>query len=450
METISSQYQNYPENYIEYLEACHGNNLKFFYYHYGLNFFATTAISDLKSKYNQNEKNICKSPFIIPDFKEYYAAIRAGKSLYRFDDVIDPIYEFVTGLGVVLGYNGLHAIDIDGAFDEHLVALLLDHLNLPKDYPWVVLSGSHDGFHIIFQCLETLDQDNLAFENRSEFYYGDFRIEYRKNGHLVLPPSIHKSGKKYLFINGVPSTPVANFNSDKQVLDSLIKCFGEISNMDGSSQVKTIYDLSHEANSSPEPEKRFLFFDTETNGLPLDYNKHSSHTENWPRLVQIAWIETTENGDILEEENYVIKPIGFEIKERSTEVHGITDDFARNNGAELKDVLRIFYPKIINADLIIGHNIKFDVNVVAAEYYRLFNKNPFDNKDTWCTMLNSVDLLKLQSYHGFKWPKLSELYFFTFQTHLKNAHDAGVDITATKEVFFKLLEMGQFDLSRKG
>lgn len=33
----------------------------------------------------------------------------------------------------------------------------------------------------------------------------------------------------------------------------------------------------------------YLFFDTETTGLPKNYKAPASDSDNWPRLVQIAW-----------------------------------------------------------------------------------------------------------------------------------------------------------------
>ena len=33
----------------------------------------------------------------------------------------------------------------------------------------------------------------------------------------------------------------------------------------------------------------YLIFDTETTGLPRNYNAPISDSENWPRAVQIAW-----------------------------------------------------------------------------------------------------------------------------------------------------------------
>ena len=42
---------------------------------------------------------------------------------------------------------------------------------------------------------------------------------------------------------------------------------------------------------------RILFFDTETDGLPSDY-RFSAHVapQNWPHIVQLAWIVTDDEG----------------------------------------------------------------------------------------------------------------------------------------------------------
>ena len=43
----------------------------------------------------------------------------------------------------------------------------------------------------------------------------------------------------------------------------------------------------------------YLFFDTETTGLPKNWKAPVTDTENWPRIVQIAWIlSTKESGRI--------------------------------------------------------------------------------------------------------------------------------------------------------
>ena len=48
---------------------------------------------------------------------------------------------------------------------------------------------------------------------------------------------------------------------------------------------------------------RYLFFDTETTGVPQNYKAPSSDTDNWPRMVQLAWIVTDDEGSRLHSGN---------------------------------------------------------------------------------------------------------------------------------------------------
>lgn len=55
----------------------------------------------------------------------------------------------------------------------------------------------------------------------------------------------------------------------------------------------------------------FLFFDTETTGLPQRWNAPITDLDNWPRMVQLAWIMCDEKGNIIEERSDIVKPEGF-------------------------------------------------------------------------------------------------------------------------------------------
>jgi DNA polymerase III alpha subunit (gram-positive type) len=55
----------------------------------------------------------------------------------------------------------------------------------------------------------------------------------------------------------------------------------------------------------------YLVFDTETTGLPLNYNAPLSDSDNWPRMVQIAWQLHDEEGKLIENQDYIIKPEGM-------------------------------------------------------------------------------------------------------------------------------------------
>ena len=114
-----------------------------------------------------------------------------------------------------------------------------------------------------------------------------------------------------------------------------------------------------------------LIYDTETTGLPRDWNAPISDSDNWPRLVQLAWQLHDETGKLLSRGNMVVKPDGFTIPFNSTKIHGITTERALAEGMPLDQVIGEFMEAASKARYVMGHNVGFDVNVVGAELLRL-------------------------------------------------------------------------------
>ena len=121
----------------------------------------------------------------------------------------------------------------------------------------------------------------------------------------------------------------------------------------------------------------FLIFDTETTGLPLDKNAPLTNFDNWPRMVQIAWQIHDEKGNFISAENHTIKPEGFVIPINASMVHGITTEHAMKVGENLEAILDLFLDVIKDVKYIVGHNVRFDLNIVACEYLRIKGINPF-------------------------------------------------------------------------
>ena len=117
----------------------------------------------------------------------------------------------------------------------------------------------------------------------------------------------------------------------------------------------------------------FLTFHTETTGLPKNFNAPVSESENWPRLVQLAWQLNDNNGRLISVNSHIIKPDGYSIPYNSEKIHGISTEIALKEGKKLGDILKEFEKDLLRSKYIIGHNIKFDINIVGAEHYR---KNP--------------------------------------------------------------------------
>ena len=185
--------------------------------------------------------------------------------------------------------------------------------------------------------------------------------------------------------------------------------------------------------------KTILFFDTETNGLPKDYNAPPQDADNWPRVLQLSWTITNDAGDSLKKKNYYIRPEGFAIIEKGKDnPYAISESILLEKGVDLKDVLEEFSKDIQGADLLVGHNIKFDKNVIQAELCRLVKPDIFADKQMFCTMLAGKPICQILSKYGFKYPKLQELYYQLFKKRFEGAHDSLNDVMATAECFFKM------------
>ena len=191
----------------------------------------------------------------------------------------------------------------------------------------------------------------------------------------------------------------------------------------------------------------YLIFDTETTGLPKDFKAPVTDTDNWPRMVQIAWQLHDDMGNLIEHQDYLIKPEGFNIPFISQNIHGISTELAMAEGHDLTEVLQKFNEVLQKADFIVGHNISFDQKIVGAEFYRKQINNSLLQKDMLDTMTEkTAHLCQIPSKKGnrFKYPSLGELYTFLFHEQFVEAHNATADVEATTRAFLELIRRGVF------
>jgi len=187
----------------------------------------------------------------------------------------------------------------------------------------------------------------------------------------------------------------------------------------------------------------YLFFDTETTGLPKNYQAPLDDFLNWPRLVQIAWSLYDAQGNHWESYNYIIKPNGFVIPVEATAIHRISHAQAVKEGKELRLALEHFIKDVKSASFIVGHNIDFDEKIVGSELLRENLENPFNEANRICTMRSSTQVTKIANGRGgYKWPNLTELYRHLFANSFPEAHDAVFDVRACAECFFELKRRG--------
>ena len=145
----------------------------------------------------------------------------------------------------------------------------------------------------------------------------------------------------------------------------------------------------------------------------------------------------------------ILKPDGYSIPESSARIHGISNAQAIKEGEDRKHVIGFLDQVLGNSNIIIGHNVSFDLNVVKAEIIRvkgienaLFTKKNHNVVDTMKMGMNICKIPNL-SFHTrmsqpYKYPKLDELYYKLFNKHFDNHHDAMADIQATHDCYYEL------------
>ena len=188
----------------------------------------------------------------------------------------------------------------------------------------------------------------------------------------------------------------------------------------------------------------YLIFDPETTGLPQNFNAPLSDSDNWPRMVQIAWQLHDENGELIENQDYIIKPEGYDIPFNATRIHGISTKMAQEQGRDLQEVLEEFTEVLKKTKVVAGHNIDFDYKIVGAELFRKGIENTLEKTPSADTMELGTDFCQLSGGKNgrYKSPKLEELYEKLYGKKFDEAHNAAADVNATAQVFFEMMRIG--------
>ena len=183
----------------------------------------------------------------------------------------------------------------------------------------------------------------------------------------------------------------------------------------------------------------YLVFDTETTGLAKNMQAPHSDTQNWPRMVQISWQLHDDLGRLVENKDYIIRPEGFDIPFVAAQVHKITTEIAIEQGRDLREVLLEFGAVLSRAQVLVGHNLEFDLGVLGSEFFRKTLAFETQAKKIADTMHLGTEFCKLTwGRSGYKPPRLSELYQKLFAQDFDSAHNAAADVNATARAFFEL------------
>lgn len=184
---------------------------------------------------------------------------------------------------------------------------------------------------------------------------------------------------------------------------------------------------------------RILFLDSETTGLPL-WKEPSDHPDQ-PHVVDLA-CDLFDDDVLIDRYDTLIDP-GVLITPELIAIHGITNEMVQADGVKNKVAVQRFLAMAERADLIVGHNVSFDIRMMNIASARGIGVKWKPETPTFCTMRQSTDLCQIPAMKGsgWKWPKLTEAVKHFFGEDMPNAHRARPDCDASRRVYRHLLSV---------
>ena len=192
----------------------------------------------------------------------------------------------------------------------------------------------------------------------------------------------------------------------------------------------------------------YLFFHINAIGRPKKWNVPASDTYFWPRLLQIAWQQYNDKGEIQTSEDFIIKPEGFDIPVETEQFTKISPDMAYKEGVPLEDVLKKFSKLIDETKYIVAHNTNLAANVVEAEFIRKDMSSRLMASELYSLMQEATYFCKIPAKGGrkYKWPSLQEIHMRCYNSKFADGHDAKVAVQALANCFFFLVNKDEIDI----
>ena len=269
--------------------------------------------------------------------------------------------------------------------------------------------------------------------------------DYIKNLNLnKLKATLWAKDKKLFELKGLDIS-LLNKNTDRIIkLDSnLVIVLNKVDNkLDSYIKINTI-EVKCTGIYEPElkdlPAYKKIILDTETTGLYPEYNQ----------VAQLSYVILDKHNNIIDSKNYYFQVDKMEYD--AEKVHGLSVPLLRelSLGKTFEDNIEEIYHDINGADMVICHNSNFDIGFIRNEFRRIGKE--FDFERSFCTMEYYTDILKIENYYGYKWPRLEEVtsYLNISDETIKNTanrlfygddnnrgyHDSRYDVAATLEIY---------------
>ena len=185
------------------------------------------------------------------------------------EDIRNFNWKSATGVGLVSGIADLRILDFDNIPDFDLLPDLLKVLGLDEQYPWITMSGSGQGLHILFRAKESAlikkefgDKGIFTFPFRDEKLCHHLELRWR-GCQTAAPPSTHPDTQNcYQFyeVSGIPDEPPVYIDHRKII--SLVKTFCKTNQVQEKIDKPSLPDVS-------------VYYDRQSLESALDFLSHN-------------------------------------------------------------------------------------------------------------------------------------------------------------------------------
>lgn len=170
-----------------------------------------------------------------------------------------------------------------------------------------------------------------------------------------------------------------------------------------------------------------------TNGYSKDPEAHFSEENNFPNLIDIAWLNIDNNYNVIEEKQFYLLPDKLRLKKVVTETTGITRDILINQSTLRAKVYDEFFKDFFDAKLLLTHFVKNTFYTILAEFYN----SDFEIEDR--KLATQVDLINVVQYRNEYSPKgWRDLYYRILGKEPERQVDAKLKVKMLYEMFIKL------------
>ena len=216
----------------------------------------------------------------------------------------------------------------------------------------------------------------------------------------------------------------------------------------------------------PIRKSRFLVFDVETTNLRPKQKTNGPRLtiDDYPHILQLSFViyDLNESKITKSYDAYINIDENVAISDKITELTGITKDICKKKGVHITTIIKEFYDAYMNCDVLVGHNMDFDVEMIKIEIERnraqilsafpcvltTFNETyeKIHNIERYCTMRKGIPICNILVESKIpgkpptkKYPRLLELFQHLFVGETATGlHNSMMDVLVCLRCYLKM------------